>query len=345
MSTTKITQVHISSRMEQAYGAFMGAAVGDAAGATLEFFRKGITEEIALNAMTMPGGGQLQVGKGQFTDDTECAIEGLAFGLYDKDPALGFPVEDVAQGYSKWYHSRPFDMGGTCSKAFSTDHKQEGLLSNRMMKNAAKLSIVSEANGALMRCCPIAIWSVGEDISVIAHNAKLDAMLSHPSQVCQDCNVIVVLAIEYLIRNPGDFNGAIDYLDNYVTFNIHTNKVRDWYFKDSLDISELDCSKQIGWVKWGFVMAIYYLRNNTPYEIAIKEVLMKGGDTDTNAAICGSVLGALGINGIPKYMLEPVLAFDPTNPDKGHKRPAKYSASNIYGLTYQLLTHEIAKKR
>jgi ADP-ribosylglycohydrolase len=174
----------------------------------------------------------------------------------------------------------------------------------------------------------------------------MDCLLSHPSQVCQDVNAIIVIAIEYLIRNPGNNKGCIEYLDNYITYNVHTTKVRDWYFKDSLDISELDCTKNIGWVKWGFTMAIYYLRNNTPYEIAIKEVLMKGADTDTNSAICGSVLGALhGINGIPKYMIEPVLAFDPTKPGKGHKRPLKYSASNIYGLTYQMLTHEIAKKR
>lgn len=342
---SQTTKNNIESRMERAYGAFMGAAIGDAAGATLEFWTRGkITEEIALNAMKMPGGGVLGVGKAQYSDDTELALSG-AFAIYDKDPTLGFPVEDVAKGYSEWYHSKPFDMGGTCAKAFSTDRKLGGLLSNRMMMNAAKFSTTSEANGAVMRSVSIAIWSVGEPIEVIVHNAKMDAMLSHPSQVCQDVNAIIVLAIEYLIRNPGDNNGCIEYLDNYITYNVHTTKVRDWYFKDSLDISELDCTKNIGWVKWGFVMAIYYLRNNTPYETAIKEVLMRGGDTDTNCCVLGSVLGALEINGIPKYMLEPVLAFDPSKPGKGHKRPLKYSASNIYGLTYQLLTHEIAKKR
>ena len=333
----------IKSRMEHAYCSFMGGIVGDAAGATLEFFCGGeITEEIALNAMNMPGGGILQVGKGQFTDDSELSIS-IAFSLYNKKPEYGLPIENIAQSYSQWYKSKPFDIGGTCSKAFSTITKLNKSISNKMMKNAAKFSFDSEANGALMRICPMAIWSIDEPINVIAHNAKMDAMLSHPNQVCLDCNIIIVLIIEYLIRNPKDYKGVIDYIDNYITININS-KVKNWYYNDSLNIYELNCSKNIGWVKWGFIMAIYYLRNNTPYETAIKEVLMKGGDTDTNACIVGSVLGALhGINGIPKYMLDPVLSFDPTKPQKGHERSIIYSASNIYDLTYQLLTHELAE--
>lgn len=329
----------MQSKIEHSYGAFVGAAVGDAAGASLEFYRGGkITEKTALNAMTMPGGGQLQIGKGQFTDDTECAIS-LAFALYDKDPKNGLPIEDIAHGYCEWYHSRPFDMGNTCAKAFSVIPRKDGYLANRMMQIVSNASDVSEANGAAMRCVPIAIWSIGQPCAIIAHNAKLDSMLSHPSQVCQDCNAIIVLAIEYLIRNSGDYEGSIEYLNDYVLNNI-TSTVKYWYCNDSLDISQLDCSKNIGWVKWAFIQTIYYLRNNISYETAIKEVLMRGGDTDTNACICGGVLGALhGIDKIPKYMLDPVMKFDPTQPDNGHKRPIKYSATNVYGLVHKMLKY------
>jgi len=48
----------------------LGALVGDAAGATLEFCHKEITEEMAMWAMTMPGGGSICVGPGLEFDCT-----------------------------------------------------------------------------------------------------------------------------------------------------------------------------------------------------------------------------------------------------------------------------------
>ena len=52
----------------------------------------------------------------------------------------------------------------------------------------------------------------------------------------------------------------------------------------------------------------------------MEEVLLKGGDTDTNACIVGSMLGAyLGFEGLPQDKVEKVFAVDTS---KGrHKRP------------------------
>ena len=47
--------------------------------------------------------------------------------------------------------------------------------------------------------------------------------------------------------------------------------------------------------------AFYYLKNQTSYNDALKDILKRGGDTDTNAAIVGGLLGAAdGIDGINK---------------------------------------------
>ena len=92
----------------------------------------------------------------------------------------------------------------------------------------------------------------------------------------------------------------------------------------------MDATKQIGHVRWGFVMAIYFLRNpHISFEESIKITLMKGGDTDTNAAIVGGIVGAY--QKIPEYMLRPVLDFDCTIDGKHHIRPAEYSVKKVIG--------------
>jgi ADP-ribosylglycohydrolase len=41
----------------------------------------------------------------------------------------------------------------------------------------------------------------------------------------------------------------------------------------------------------------------------MKDILIKGGDTDTNAAIVGGLLGAQGINKIPIEWITKVMDF------------------------------------
>lgn len=65
---------------------------------------------------------------------------------------------------------------------------------------------------------------------------------------------------------------------------------------------------------------------------------MRAGDTDTNAAIVGGMLGALwGAAAIPGWMTEPVLAYE-GRPDQGggFPRPAELRAAVLPGLAAQL---------
>ena len=70
--------------------------------------------------------------------------------------------------------------------------------------------------------------------------------------------------------------------------------------------------KHIGHLKIAFMWAFKYLKENYSYENAIKDILMKGGDTDTNAAIVGGLLGSYhGINGIKTEWIEKMLSYTP----------------------------------
>ena len=303
----------------------LGALVGDAAGATLEFSRREITEEMALNAMTMPGGGSIRVGPGQITDDGELTLtlwQALKSG----------EITSLMKGYNDWYESCPFDMGRTCSLAFGTlyDYFQgRNVKSIDDCKNIInKMNELSEANGALMRATAIATWVI-KDLDMGIAMARDDALLSHPSIVCQEVNMIYVFTIVHLLcgKTPQE---TLELTTDFVNKQITSDKVKKWYIEESLDISELDATRQIGHARWGFVLAMYFLRHPTiSYEEAIKITLMKGGDTDTNAAIVGGLVGAYQV--IPEYMLRPVLEFDCTADERGHKRPAEYSVKKVIG--------------
>lgn len=106
--------------------------------------------------MGLPGGGAFNVEDGQFADDTELALC-LADGLRGAGPGGPFPADAVAARY-RLQESRPFDVGGTCLAAFST-RVQGGGLGEAMVQRAAQQSMRSQANGALMRATPLAVWA------------------------------------------------------------------------------------------------------------------------------------------------------------------------------------------
>lgn len=329
---------------DKAYGAILGVLVGDAAGAPLEFYRGRITDSVVKNAMKMPGGGVLGVAPGQITDDGELTLS-LAHALCGTNPVHGVPLDKIATNYVNWMLSNPFDVGNTCRRSFLITDKDKyypGMetvpIHSHMMQRASEANILMESNGSLMRIIPMAIWSCGLPISTIAHNARMDALLSHPNQVCQDCNVLYCIAVSHLLQRPGDSKGAIAAVEDFIeAYHVHP-KVREW-FQQSTTISNLDCTICIGHVKYAFILAFYFLRKGTAFTQAIFETLMKGGDTDTNAAIVGGMMGVLhGASAVPDYMRNPVETFDCTLPqnDKVHTRDKIYSTKYIKEILKKL---------
>jgi ADP-ribosyl-[dinitrogen reductase] hydrolase len=318
----------------------LGALVGDAAGATLEFCHRKITNDMALKAMKMPGGGNIGVGPGQITDDGELTLTLWRFlnsseTIYPV-PVYPVPILTLMRGYKDWYDSVPFDIGRTCSLAFEAIYdflRGHNIYTLESCKDTIKIiNKDSEANGALMRATAIATWIVttpSTNIKMGIEYAKEDAQLSHPSIVCQEVNAIYVFSIINLLqgKTPGN---TLELTNNFVNSEITSEKVKLWYFNESIDITNIDATRQIGHVRWGFIMAIYFLRNpDISYEDSIRITLMKGGDTDTNAAIVGGMVGAY--NKIPEYMLKAVLDFDCTIEGRHHKRPDEYSVKKVIG--------------
>jgi ADP-ribosylglycohydrolase len=82
-----------------------------------------------------------------------------------------------------------------------------------------------------------------------------------------------------------------------------------------------DFQHQIGWVLTAFQNAFFWLLRGTELADAVIETVGKGGDTDTNAAVCGALLGAVqGRDAVPLQWRNTILTCRPV-PAQDVRRP------------------------
>jgi ADP-ribosylglycohydrolase len=82
-----------------------------------------------------------------------------------------------------------------------------------------------------------------------------------------------------------------------------------------------------GWVRVAFQNAFYQLLHASTLEEGVINTVRAGGDTDTNAAIAGALLGAVhGRRGIPAQWMDRLLTCRPIKglPGVLKPRPATY---------------------
>ena len=255
----------------------------------------------------------------QISDDSELAIA-LATGLQDPTAKSASARDNsVARAYCRWYQSGPFDCGNTCRTAFDLDPGTPDL-AVAMRAEAAAYNKSSKANGALMRLAPLIIHVHRMGQAELVRLVQQDAELSHCSQTCQDVNAVYAIAVAHLINNPGDNKGAFQAAELWATSNPCEEEVKEWLKQSKTDCSNLDCTKLIGFVKWAFILSFWHLAQGSSFRDAIAHALGCGGDTDTNAAIVGCMIGALhGAEGIPEDFRK-VLDYS-YETCGGHKRP------------------------
>jgi ADP-ribosylglycohydrolase len=296
---------------DAALGAVLGALVGDAAGAVLEFFGPPITPADVEHALTMPGGGTWGVAPGQVTDDGELTMSLL--NALVESPAN---PRAAAAHYGRWVASDPFDIGVTTRRSLGCLREDAWAARARevgpevaMTEAARERCMPSKANGSLMRATPLAVWGVSRGDAALVAAAQDDARLSHPNPACVDAGVAYLLAIASLIRAPGDAARALEVARTWTRANA-CEEVRGWL--DDADAGmDVPYTPQDGFVRIAFTHAFRHLRIGTTYVEALRETLAGGGDTDTNACIVGGLVGARwGAAGIPAAMKEAVLGCD-----------------------------------
>jgi ADP-ribosyl-[dinitrogen reductase] hydrolase len=314
MTITKLTKSKL-------LGILLGQIIGDSLGGRYEFqsgeiVKNMIYRDLDKNGfLNILGKGPFDLIAGQVTDDTELALtlfhNLIDNGIYDNN--------SIATNYIKWCHSNPFDIGITTRNAFDDSINYIDCVNNSIIldkKFYKKNGIHNSSNGCLMRISPLAIFGYLQNIpdNELALYAKDNCNMTNPSEIAIDAVVVYVLSVRYSITSYSRTE-----IWEYALSKAKTDTVKGFltgaYKKIRIVTREdgvsLSTDQNIGYLGHAFQNSFYELLHGTSFYNSIVNVISLGGDTDTNACICGALLGAYyGIDNIPNPWIDTILNIE-----------------------------------
>jgi len=327
------TAVPDPQRLSRAQGCLLGQLAGDSLGGLVEFrSASSIKSEYPDGLTQLADGGTWGILAGQPTDDSEMALM-LARSIVQMK---GYKPEAALDAYVHWYGSHPFDIGGTTSSALR-GAKHGETPQERLQGAKEHASTSSQANGSLMRISPLGIFGAGNPAAATEW-ARADSSLTHPHQVCQDSCAVFVAAIATAIAEGSTAQECYETAVNEAKRSSVVEPVAD-ALREAAERLPEDYQTHQGWVLIALQNAFYHLLHAPSLEEGVVQTVMAGGDTDTNAAIAGALLGAVhGREAVPERWISSILSCRPL-PDFGtsHPRPMEFWPVDALRLAEKLL--------
>lgn len=296
--------------LERAQGCLLGQVAGDNLGSLVEFKR---AEEIARlypeGPYELEDGGVWSTLAGQPTDDSELALTLARQILEDR----GFDASRVRAAYRAWLESEPFDVGQTTGMGIMGGVNPD-----------------SQANGSLMRCSPLGLAFTPDQLTEIAPR---ESALTHIHPLCGECCRVFTQTISRAIAGMSAEEAYALALEESegelqaILTSARAGPPQEYF-------------EHMGWVRIAMGNAFHHLSQGTPLKQALVQTVRAGGDTDSNAAVAGALLGAFqGIQAIPRQWRLSVLTCRPHQGNKNSKRPrpTRYWAVDALILAERLL--------
>ncbi|MDE2441390.1 MAG: ADP-ribosyl-[dinitrogen reductase] hydrolase [Betaproteobacteria bacterium] len=267
----------LSPLLERATAAYLGLAIGDALGATVEFMTPSeIRQQYGVHRDII-GGGWLRLKAGQVTDDTT-----MSLALGDAILAHGrIDAKAAADAFDAWMRAKPVDIGNTIRR---------NLITYRKTGNPeAPLSEHDAGNGAAMRVLPVALATYSQPADGIRIANAAQAHTTHHNALSDAaCEVLILMVQDFLAckdTTTVEHERLIPFIDRYPVFS-YNRKRRDnpsGYVVETLQA----------------VLQAFFTTNN--FEDCLVDVINRGGDADTTGAITGMLAGArYGLAAIPR---------------------------------------------
>jgi ADP-ribosyl-[dinitrogen reductase] hydrolase len=258
-------RTHLDDVRDRARAAFLGFAVGDALGATVEFMtvseiaaRYGVHDEVV-------GGGWLHLKPGRVTDDTEMALC-IARAI---DAEGGWSLRAIADRFAAWLRSCPTDVGSTCRRGIRR-YMLEGTLEGPMNDGDA-------GNGAAMRMVPVALAALA-DPALLERRAVEQAHLTHHHPLSDAASVLVGRLVQLAclglslrrMRRSADEAAAAEPRLRFEPYR----------------------GQASGYVADTMQTVLHSFFSTRSFEECLVATVNRGGDADTTGAIAGAIAGA-----------------------------------------------------
>lgn len=268
--------------LDRAAGALLGLAVGDALGAGYEFATP------PTGDADMIGGGLGGWAPGEWTDDTQMAIciaEVASTGHLD--------AAAVGDRFLEWFASDPSDVGiqtRTVLGAASAGADLPAIAAQYFAQHPKGAA----GNGSLMRTAPVALATLGDDDAIVSAAHQISA-LTHADPLAGEACALWCIAIDRAVREAR-LDGIWDAVD--LLPDASQQRWADW-------LHEAEAKPPSTFTPNGFVVAALQaawsaIRHTAAateprclhFQHALHAAVRIGNDTDTVAAIAGSLLGA-----------------------------------------------------
>ena len=287
----------------------IGHAVADALGVPVEFRSRETLDENPVTEML--GFGTHRVPKGAWSDDTSMALaslDSLARGVFDFD--------DVMRKFGEWYFEdkytptgEVFDAGGTCIYAIHRYNNK-----NISIDECGSSGEGTNGNGSLMRIYPFVVVCALADLSEKLWEPIIEkaSALTHAHERSKLGCKIYARILMSLLFDPSETslkNALTAASEKYATSLEYCHYQRIF----SPDFKKLtrETIKSTGYVVDTLEAALWCLMTTNDYKSCVLKAANLGDDTDTVAAVAGSLAGALyGYDGIPDEWRNALLKRD-----------------------------------
>ncbi|MEV5576502.1 ADP-ribosylglycohydrolase family protein [Spirillospora sp. NPDC052269] len=273
-------------RTERAIATVVGSALGDALGAPYEF---GPADAFSQRFPTGPG--EMRAGggwdQGEATDDTQMAVL-VAESLLDRE---GPDLPDMFARFQRWAASDPKDIG----------LQTEAVLTSGDTWNMAaaihfQTNLRAAGNGGLMRAAPSAVYFAAHGREATMDAGRRITALTHGDGAAWEGTAI----LHELVRVALDGANPLDAIPDTLA---QVKPVHRERYARVLDPAwHPDDATEFNGAVWPCLgSAVWAVRNTSGFAEALRAAIDLGGDTDTVAAVTGTLAGAMhGVADVPE---------------------------------------------